>query len=108
MGLVPRLLGVALFALALSGGSGVALADGLMPGNGGFVTLPPVLAPSAQDSLLPTDDSFSAAAPSQKFGLQNGHFDFFSVQPESRSSDFTSLLRGGMGSGGGLKFQLNW
>jgi hypothetical protein len=108
MGLVPRLLGVALFALALSGGSGVTLADGLIPGNGGFVALPPVLPPSAQDSLLSTDDGFSSAASSQKFGLQNGHFDFFSVQPESRSSDFTSLLRGGMGSGGGLKFQLNW
>jgi len=108
MDLVPRLLGVALFALALSEGSGVALADGLMPGNGGFGALPSILPPSAQDSLLPNDDSFSSAAPSQKFGLQNGHFDFFSVQPESRSSDFTSLLRGGMGSGGGLKFQLNW
>ena len=102
------MVGVALVALAFAGGSGPALADGAMPGNGGSVALPPVLPPSVQGSLLPTDDSFSSGAPTQKFDLQSGHFDFFSVRPEGRSDDFTSLLGGGMGGGGGLKFQLNW
>lgn len=107
MDLGPRLLRVALVALALAGGSGVALADGTMPGNGGLVVLPPILPPSAQDPLLPTDGRSSSGALSQKFDLPNGHFDFFSVQPESRSGDYTSLLRSGVG-GGGLKFQLKW
>lgn len=107
MDLVPRLLRVGLVALALAGGSGAALADGSMPGNGGLVVLPPVLPPSAEASLLPADSSSSFGAQSQKFDLPNGHFDFFSVKPESRSGDFTSLLGNGVG-GGGLKFQLNW
>jgi hypothetical protein len=108
MSLVPRLLGIALFALALAGGSGTASADGSIPSNGGSVALPPVLPPSAQGSLLPTNDISSSGTPAQKFDLQNGHFDFFSVRTEGRSGDFTSLLGGGVGGGGGLKFHLNW
>ena len=107
MDLVPRLFRVALVALALVGGSGAALADGAMPGNGGLLALPAVLPPSVQNSLLPTDGNSSFGVLSQKFGLQDGHLDFFSVRPESSSGDFTSLLRGGMG-GGGLKFQMKW
>jgi hypothetical protein len=107
MGLVPRLFGGALVALALAGGSGAALADGTMPGGSGLVALSPVLPSSAQSSLLPTDDGSSSGALSQKFDLPNGHWDFFSVRPESSSGDYTSLLRSGVG-GGGLKFQLKW
>lgn len=107
MDLVPRLLRVALVALALAGGSGAAVADGTMPSNGASVALPALLPPPAQDSRLPTDGSSSVGVLSQKFGLQDGHLDFFSVRPESSSGDFTSLLRGGMG-GGGLKFQMKW
>jgi hypothetical protein len=107
MDLVPRLFRVALVALALAGGSGAALADGTMLGNGGLVTLPAPLPPSAQDPLLPNDGSYSLGAPTQKFGLQNGNLDFFSVRPESSSGDYTSLLRSGVG-GGGLKFQWKW
>jgi hypothetical protein len=107
MGLVLRLSRVAVVALALAGGSGAALADGTMPGNGGLVTLPALLPPSAQDPLLPTDGRSSFGVLSQTFGFQNDHLDFFSVRPESSSGDFTSLLRGGVG-GGGLKFQMKW
>ena len=104
MELVPRLVGVALVALALAGGSNVALADGVVPANGGSVALPALLPPSAQNALVP---SASLGPQSQMFDLQNGHFDFFSLRPEGRSGDFTSLSGSGMG-GGGLKFQLNW
>jgi hypothetical protein len=107
MDLVPRLLRVALVALALAGGSDAALADGTLPGGGGLVTLPAPLPPSAQDSLLLNDGSSSFGVLSQKFDLQNDHFGFFSVRPESSSGDYTSLLRGGVG-GGGLKFRLKW
>lgn len=107
MGLVPRLLGVVFVALALAGGSSAVLADGSTPGNAGLVALPPVLPPSAQASLLATEDNSGFGAQPQKPDFQNGHFDFFSVKPESRSGDFTSLLGSGV-SGGGLKFQLNW
>jgi hypothetical protein len=42
----------------------------------------------------------------QKFGVQNGHLDFFSVRPAD-GGDFKPLLRGGVGEGG-LKLQLKW
>jgi hypothetical protein len=99
------MVGVALVALALAGGSDAALADGVVPANDSSVALPALLPPSAQDPLVP---SASLGSQTQKFDLQGGHFDFFSVRPEGRSDDFTSLLGGGMGGGGGLKFQLNW
>ena len=107
MDLVPRLLGVALVALALAGGSGKALADGAIAGDGGHVILPALLPPSAQDSLLQTDGGSSFGVLSQKFGLDSGNLDFFSVRPESSSGDYTSLLRSGVG-GGGLKLQFKW
>lgn len=107
MGLVPRLFGVALVASALAGGSGLALADGTVPGTGGLVALPPLSALSAQNSLLQPDGNFSSGVLPQKFGLQSSHWDFFSVRPESSSGDFTSLMRSGVG-GGGVKFQLKW
>ena len=107
MDLVPRLFGVVLIVLAFAGGTGAALADGIMPGDGGLVALPTLFPLSAQGPLLPTDDSYSIRAQSQKYDLQNGNLEFFSVKPGSRSGDFTSLLGSGVG-GGGLKFQLNW
>jgi len=107
MDLVPRIFRVALVALALAGGSGAALADGTMSGNGGLIALPAPLLPSDQDSLFPTVGSSSLGMPSQKFDLQNGHLDFFSVRPASSSADFTSLLGSGVG-GGGLKLQFKW
>ncbi|HUE65233.1 MAG TPA: hypothetical protein VMO78_12740 [Rhizomicrobium sp.] len=107
MDLVPRIFRVALVALALAGGSGAALADGTISGNGGLIALPAPLLPSDQDSLFPTVGSSSLGMPSQKFDLQNGHLDFFSVRPASSSADFTSLLGSGVG-GGGLKLQFKW
>ena len=104
MSLIPRLFGVVLGALALAGFGNAALADGVMPVGGGS---PVLLPPSAQDSLLQNNDSFRLAPPAQKFDLQNANLDFFSVKPDSRSGDFTSLLGSGVG-GGGLKLQLNW
>jgi hypothetical protein len=107
MDLVPRKIRVALVALALAGGSGAALADGTMSGNGGLIVLPALLPPLDQGSLFPTEGSSSFGVPSQKFDLQSGHLDFFSVRPESSSADFTSLLGSGVG-GGGLKLQFRW
>ena len=107
MDLGPQLFRVALIALALAGGIGAALADGTMSGIGGLIALPALLPPSDQDSLFPTEGSSSVGVPSQKFDLQNGHLDFFSVRPESSSADFTSLLGSGVG-GGGLKLQFKW
>jgi hypothetical protein len=104
MQLVPRMIGVALIALAFAGGTSAALADGKTPDNDSSVALPTLLLPSAQDPLV-----LNGLGPqSQMFSLQNGHLDFFSVRPESRSTDFTSLLGGGTGGGGGLKLQFNW
>ena len=85
----------------------MALADGTMSGDAGSVALPSLLPPSTQDSLLGADGTSSFGMLSQKFSFQNGRLDFFSVRPESSSSDFTSLMRGGMG-GAGLKFQFKW
>src|SRR5580704_2738162 len=75
MDLVPQLFRVALVALALAGGSGAASADGTLS-NGTLLALPPLLPPSAQDPLLPTDDRSSLRPQSQMVGFQNGHFDF--------------------------------
>jgi hypothetical protein len=104
MGLVPRLFRVALVASVLAGGSGAALADDT--GNGSAALSTP-LPSAAQDSLLPTDHGSSFGPESQKFDSESDRLDFFSVRPEIRSGDFTSLLGNGTG-GGGLKFHLNW
>lgn len=105
MGLVPRLLRVALVASVLAGGSGASLADDTS--NRGSAALPAPLSSSAQDSLLPTDHGSGFGPQSQKFDSQSDRLDFFTVRPETRSGDFTSLLGNGTG-GGGLKFHLNW
>src|SRR5438067_9367209 len=105
MNLVPRIARVGLVSLAMAGLTESAFAGGISPGNGGSLTLPTVLPPSVRDSLLPIDGS-SFDALGQKFGVQNGRLDFFSVQSDG-GGDFKPLLHGGVGEGG-LKIQLKW
>ncbi len=108
MVLVPRMAKMALIGLALAGFT-PAFAGGLMPGNGGTITLPTVLPPSVQYALPPpTVSSVTSGFDvlGQKFGVQNGALDFFSVRP-SEGGEFKPLFRGGLGSGG-LKLQLKW
>lgn len=103
MDLVPRLLGVTLIGVALAGSGGLAFADDAVPGNAAVIASLP---PASQDLLLSADNKSSLADQPQP-DRQSGHLDFFSVRPESRSGDFTSLL-GSSAGGGGLKFHLNW
>ena len=107
MALVPRIFRVALFTSALAAGSGTAFADDMVPAGGSPIALLPLVSPSAQSPLLPMGGAFGLEPLSHESRSQTGHWDFFSVRPESNSGDFTSLLRGGPG-GGGLKFHLNW
>jgi hypothetical protein len=109
MRLVPRLAKVALVGLAMAGLTAPVFAGGMMPGNGGSIALPTVLPPSVQESLLPFNSSAVSSGfdvLGQKFGVQNGRLDIFSVRP-SEGGDFKPLLRGGVGEGG-LKLQLKW
>jgi len=106
MDLVPRLLRVALVALALAGGNVAALAEDIAPGNSVSLALPPPRPPSTQDYLLQTDGNSSFGLLSQKLGIQPGRLDFFSVRPES-SGDLKQLLRN-EAAGGGLKLQFKW
>gem|GEM_PF-2781587 len=109
MNFVPRIARVALVSLAVAGLAEPAFAGGLSPGNGGTIVLPTVLPPSVQDSLYslaPAAGYSSFDALGQKFGVQDGRLDFFSVRP-SDNGDFKPLLRGGVGEGG-LKLQLKW
>jgi len=106
MDLGPRQFRVMLAALALAGLGGPAFAAGIMPGNGGSITLPSILPPSVRDSLQPTDTASGLGLLAQKFGVQDGHLDFFSARPDN-SGNFKPLLRGGFGEGG-LKLQLKW
>jgi hypothetical protein len=106
MNLVPQMARVALVSLAVTGLTESALAGGIMPGNGGSITLPSVLPPSVLGSLPPANGYAGFDALGQKFGVQNGRLDFFSVRGDG-SGDFKPLLRGGVGDGG-LKLQLKW
>ena len=106
MDLVPRHFRVLAVGLVLTGLSGPAFAAGIMPGNGGTITLPAILPPSVQQSLLPTRGDSSLGLLAEKMGVQNGHLDLFSARPDN-SGDFKPLLRGGFGEGG-LKLQLKW
>ena len=101
-----RKTGLVIVSLALAGLSAPAFAGGLSPGNGGTIVLPTVLPPSVQDSLLPVQNSSSFDSLGQKFGVENGKLDFFSMRPAD-NGDFKPLLRGGVG-GGGLQLQLKW
>ena len=108
MNVVPQIVRASLVSLALAGLAGTALAGGLSPGNGGTITLPTVLPPSVQNTLvLPATTAVSSFdVLGQKFGVENGRLDFFSVRPGD-SGDFKPMLRGGFGEGG-LKLQLKW
>jgi hypothetical protein len=107
MDVVPRIFGVALVALALAVGSGGVQADDIVPGNGDLESLPVPPARSAQDSLLPTDNSSSFGLLAQKLGIQNGRLDFFSVRPES-GTDLKQLMPSQAVPGGGVKLQFKW
>jgi hypothetical protein len=103
MGLMPRLFGGAIVALALA--SGAALADDTARGNDSLISLSTPISSSLQDSLSPADNSFGVLT--QKFDIQSsGHLDFFSVQPET-SGNLKQLL-GGQAAGGGLQLQFKW
>lgn len=109
MVLVPRIAKAGVVGLVLAGLTTTAVAGGLMPGNGGSIKLPTVLPPSVQASLLPEPSSNVSSGfdvLGQKFGVQNGALDFFSVRP-TEGGEFKPLFRGGVGEGG-LKFQLKW
>lgn len=104
MTLVPK-IAVAAF-VCLAGLAPPAHADGILPGNGGTMVLPSVLPPSVRDALLSAKLASSFDSLGQKFGVQNGQLDFFSVRSND-SGDFKPLLRGGVGDGG-LQIQLKW
>ncbi len=111
MRLVPRIARLALVGLAVAGLTETAFAAEIAPGNGGSITQPSIvlpsgLLPSIQDSLLPASGYSGFDALGQKFGVQNGHLDFFSMRPAD-SGEFKPLLRGGVGEGG-LQLQLKW
>ena len=100
MDLVPRLLGIALVGFVL-GGSTAAFA-----GDTAAVDTAAALPDLSQDLLLPVDAK-SSVAPQPQFDRQSGQVDFFSVRPEAKSGDFTSLLGSSTG-GGGLQLHFNW
>jgi hypothetical protein len=111
MRLVPQIAIIALVGLAVAGFTGSALAGVVAPGNGGSITLPStvlpaVLPPSLQDSALPVNGYSNFDMLGQKFGVQNGQMDFFSMRPAD-NGNFKPLLRGGVGDGG-LQLQLKW
>ncbi len=110
MNFIPRIVSFGFVGLALAGLTEPALAGVTLPGNGGSITLPStvlpsVLPPSARDSLALSGDNSSIDALGQKFTIQNGQMDFFSVRPDDGA--FKPLLRGGVGDGG-LQLQLKW
>jgi len=102
MDLLPRLLGTALVGFALAASGSASFAGGEVPGSAeAIASLPP-----SQDFLLPADDKSALTAQPQP-EVQDGYLNFFSVRPESKSGDFTSLL-GNSASGGGLRLHFNW
>jgi hypothetical protein len=105
MNFVPRIAVIAIAGLA--GLAQPAFAGGISPGNGGSIVLPSVLPLSVQDSLASANDTtrFDNGL-GQKFGVQNGRLDFFSMRPAD-SGEFKPLLRGGVGDGG-VQLQLKW
>jgi len=109
MKLVPRITRVALISLAIAGLTESARAAAVMaPGNGGAITqpiLPSVLSPTVSDSLYPSNSISSFDMLGQKFNVQNGQLDFFSMRPDDGT--FKPLLHGGVGNGG-LQLQLKW
>ena len=83
-----------------------AFADGLSPGNGGTFVLPSVLPPSVRDTLASVRGTSAFDSLGEKFGVEAGRLDFFSLRPTDGGA-FKPLLRGGVGDGG-LRLQLKW
>ena len=106
MDLVPRQFRLAAVGLALTGLASPAFAGGIMPGNGGTITLPAIPPPAVRESVLSPPRGSSLGVLEDRIGVQNGHLDFFSARPDN-IGDFKPLLRGGFGEGG-LKLQLKW
>jgi hypothetical protein len=103
---VPRVAKLTLVSLAVVGLCAPAFGRGISPGNAGSINLTPLPAPPAQDALSSTDIYSGYDELEQRFGVQNGRLDFFSVRPDD-SGNFKPLLRGGVGDGG-LQLQLKW
>jgi len=102
MKLVPK---IAAISLAMAGLAQPVCAGGILPGNGGTLTLHSVLPPSVRETLLSAGVASTFDSLGQKFGVQNGRLDIFSVRPND--GGFKPLLRGGVGDGG-LQLQLKW
>ena len=107
MNLVPRRVVTGLIGLAAGCLAQSAFAGGLSPGNGGTIVLPSILPPSVRDSLATTGSSSSMFDTlGQKFGVEGGRLDFFSLRPRD-GSEFKPSLRAGVGAGR-LGLQLKW
>ena len=106
MTLVPRKLVAGVIGLAAGCIAQSALAGGLSPGNGGTIVLPSILPPAVRDSLASTGSSSMVDTLGQKFGVEGGRLDFFSLRP-SNGGEFKPSLRAGVG-GGRLGLQLKW
>ena len=111
MHFVPRIARLGLVSLAVAGLAEPVLAGQTAPGNGGSITLPSIILPSVlppasvRDPLSLSSSNSSFDALGQKFVIQNGQMDFFSVRQDDGA--FKPLLRGGVGDGG-LQLQLKW
>jgi hypothetical protein len=103
---VPRIAKLTLVSLAVVGLCAPVFARGILPGNGGSTNLTLLPALPAQDALSSTDIYSGYDELEQRFGVQNGRLDFFSVRPDD-SGGFKPLLRGGIGDGG-LQLQMKW
>lgn len=106
MNCVPQIVGIAVVGLALAGLSSPVLAGGISPGNGGPVIAPLTLPPSYTNAVTLTDSHSTFDLLGQKFGVQDGHLDFFSMRPGDNNG-FKPLFRAGVGDGG-LQLQLKW
>jgi hypothetical protein len=102
----PRIVRLTLAGLAVVGRSGSVLAGGLLPGNGGSITLTPLPLPPAQGFKTSSDSYSDGNSLGQMFGVHNSTVDFVSMRPDD-NSNFKPLLRGGVGDGG-LQLQLKW
>lgn len=106
MTLVPRIMLAGFVGLAAVCVAQSALAGGLSPGNGGPIVLPPILPPSVRDSLASATSSPVFDTLGQKFGIESGRLDFFSLKARN-GGEFEPSLRAGVGAGR-VGLQLKW
>jgi len=106
MKLVPRRVVAGLVGLAAGCIAQSAYAGGISPGNGGPIELPSILPHSVRDSLASASSSPVFDSLGQKFGVEGGRLDFFSMPPRD-GSEFKPSLRAGVGAGR-LGLQLKW